>query len=148
MIFLPRWGLILRFVFSLGNRILEIEKHSYPLRHPVVSATIDTARQVSRVPPTLPLSVLAFSSVVFERHEDITEALRRSGELLFRVARIRRLCLSYQGYVSLPDATISHFLFQSRRLACRFSCALSFRIPFLATLLFASKLIVLVSRRF
>lgn len=128
MIFLPRWGLNLpsfHFVFSLGNRILEIEKQSYPPRHPVVSATIDTARQVSRVSPTLPLSVLAFSSVEFERHEDITEALRRSGELLFRVARIRRSCLFCQGYVSLLDATISHFLFQSaRRFACRFSCSL------------------------
>lgn len=42
-----------------------------------VSAAIDTARQVSRLPPTLPLSVLAFPTQ-FERHEDITEALRRS----------------------------------------------------------------------
>lgn len=44
-----------------------------------VSAAIDTARQVSRLPPTLPLSVLAFPPQ-FERHEDITEALRRSSD--------------------------------------------------------------------
>lgn len=102
-----------------------------------MSATIDTARQVSRVPPTLPLSVLAFSSVEFERHEDITEVLRRSGEPLFHVARIRRLCLSCQRYVSVSD---DHpFPLSVRWLTCRFSNTLSFRIPFLAVSLIRVK---------
>ena len=146
-------GLILPssyFVSSLENRILKLEKRFYLPRHPVVSAAIDTTRQVSWAPPTLPLSVLAFSSVEFERHEDITEVLRRSGEPLFRVAGIRRFCLSCQKYVSLLDAMIIRFLFQSARdgLSADFRALSHFVFLVLRLVYSVSKLIIPVPQRF
>jgi len=60
------------------NRILQIERSGFirdqRRSSSRVSATIDTSRQVSQLPPTLPLSASAFPFAA--RTTDITQALR------------------------------------------------------------------------